>query len=70
LEENTEVDTKIKNKDLMKCEISIDGLNLQEKKEEYGTEQQRLLDEYDEDHLSMKSPQVARVLFWRFFIFL
>jgi hypothetical protein len=54
----------------MKCEISIDGLNLQEKKEEYGTEQQRLLDEYDEDHLSMKSPQVARVLFWRFFIFL
>ncbi|MGC1121349.1 MAG: hypothetical protein WBA22_09665, partial [Candidatus Methanofastidiosia archaeon] len=57
LEEDNGVETGKKDEGTGKCESSINGHNLQEKKEEYGTEQQRLLDEYDEETVLQQIPQ-------------
>jgi hypothetical protein len=46
-----------KMKIIMKCESSINGRNLQEKKEECVTEEQRLLDHYDEETVLLQIPQ-------------
>jgi hypothetical protein len=44
LEENNEADTGKKDKNTRKCESSVNGHTLEEKKEEYVVKEQRLLD--------------------------
>ncbi|MGC1121759.1 MAG: hypothetical protein WBA22_11765 [Candidatus Methanofastidiosia archaeon] len=57
LEDDNKVDTERKDEGTRKCESSINGHNLKEKKANCVVEEQRLLDEYDEETVLKQIPQ-------------
>jgi hypothetical protein len=57
LEEDSEVEPGKKDEGARKCESSINGHNLEEKKEECKVKEQSLLDEYDEETVLQQIPQ-------------